>query len=387
MDPDYIIENKIYIVITPFFPSSTSFRGPYIYDQVRALEKKGKYNIIVLKPKSFFSKEKDYEYEGINVYLFNVLALPSNLFPGLFNPISFIFLKQKIKKFAINFDDIEIVHAHATENGYYANALKNFNKNIKTVLQHHGLDVLQLKLGRFSRFKWHKYLVKRNSVQICNRIDLHIGVSSGVMSSFKPYNEIKIKDSYVLYNGVDLNKFYLDKTIKNKNNFTIGCIANFIPLKDQLTLIKAVHILINQGMSDILVNFVGSGPTLKDCRKYIDKNKLNEYFTFCKEINHTELRMFYNTLDLFVMPSYYEAFGCVYVEANVCEVPFMAVKGQGIEEILAGDKNQWLIDKSDSKQLAVLIQNFRKNKPKQILNISLNIDELITDFISKVELI
>ena len=54
---------KIYLVVTPFFPEFDSFRGPYIYDQVNAIIKTGKYDkVIVLKP-CRSNKLKDYIYE------------------------------------------------------------------------------------------------------------------------------------------------------------------------------------------------------------------------------------------------------------------------------------------------------------------------------------
>ena len=46
---------------------------------------------------------------------------------------------------------------------------------------------------------------------------------------------------------------------------------------------------------------------------------------------HENLPSFYQSLDLFVLPSYYEAFGCVYAEAYSCGVPFIAVKNQKLQ--------------------------------------------------------
>ena len=38
----------IYLVITPFFPSAQSFRGPYVSDQVKAIMCDGRYRVIVM---------------------------------------------------------------------------------------------------------------------------------------------------------------------------------------------------------------------------------------------------------------------------------------------------------------------------------------------------
>ena len=76
----------IYITITPFFPEPDNFRGPYVYDQVKAIIKSNKYDkVIVFKPSLLQNNEKDYVYDGIEVYRFNTLQVPSAILPGAFN--------------------------------------------------------------------------------------------------------------------------------------------------------------------------------------------------------------------------------------------------------------------------------------------------------------
>lgn len=376
---------KIYLVITPFFPSQESFRGPYIYDQVKVIQKEGNYNVLVLKPQPFYAKKNDYEYEGVNVFFFSVYDLPSAILPGLFNILSFLSLKRKLKSLNVAVTDIEIVHAHVTAFGIYANFLKNQVSNTKTILQHHGFDVLSLSNGVLAKFEWHRKWVKNYGIAICNQIDLHVGVSAKTLEYVSEIPEIIMKSQYVLYNGVDVNKFHPIIGIKDPCYFTIGCIANFWPLKDQISLIKAVERLIEEGTLNVRISFIGSGPTLQLCKEYVNEYSLNDFIAFLSEINHVSLNNYYNNLDLFVLPSYYEAFGCVYTEAYACGVPFIAVKGQGIGELIPSEEiNRWLIDKGDYKNLANLIQKYMKNRYSQNLLHSININILINKFLSHI---
>ena len=48
---------------------------------------------------------------------------------------------------------------------------------------------------------------------------------------------------------------------------------------------------------------------------------------------------FYNSIDLFVLPSYYEALGCVYLESWATHTPFVGVEGQGISELIIDEDN------------------------------------------------
>ncbi len=133
-----------YISITPFFPNASSFRGPFIYDQVKAIHDTEHYEVMVFKPKPWYSKEKDYEFEGIKVFRFKTFELPSNILPGIFDFLSIWSLKNKLKHIGVKNEAIEVVHAHVTGLGIFPNALKKNNPKIKSILQHHGFDVLSL---------------------------------------------------------------------------------------------------------------------------------------------------------------------------------------------------------------------------------------------------
>lgn len=376
-----------YIVITGLFPSKETFRGPFILDQVKAINKKGNFEVIVFKPKKWYKKDDDYEYDGIKVYRFNIYNLPSYILPGLFSKLSILSLFSKFRKLDIDIDTIKFAHTHGTSNGYLVNAIKLKNPKVKTILQHHGFDVLSLTLGVFSKFKWYNSFIEKYGVKICNKIDLHVGVSKKTLEYLKSYRNIKLKKEYVLYNGVDLSKFHKINNVQNKEKdvFVIGCVANFWPLKDQITLIKAIETNVINGINDIKVVFIGSGETLDMCKEYVILNKLERFIEFKNEIKHHQLVAFYNTLDLFVLPSYDEAFGCVYTEAYACGVPFIAVQDQGISELIPLDeKDNWLIEKSNVDQLAYLINKYRINKPNQNLNIDINIDNLVHKFLCKI---
>jgi hypothetical protein len=86
------------LTITPFFPTLSDFRGTFIYDQVKAIQEIGQYEVIVFKPKLWHSTEKDYEFEGISVYRFNAYEIPSSILPGLFDFLSTVSLHRKLSK-------------------------------------------------------------------------------------------------------------------------------------------------------------------------------------------------------------------------------------------------------------------------------------------------
>lgn len=398
---------KYYIEITPFFPTSDSFRGPYIYDQVKAIERSGRYKVLVFKPTQLFNNQESYEYEGITVHLFKAFQMPSYLFNGLSNRLNaFLFLKR-VRELGINPQEIAVAHGHTSTFGAYALALQSLNSSIYTVVQHHDRDPFTIRNGLFADWRINlRYRAKKN-INIFNQVDCHISISKvvednllsfpapGRYESYAPYlsvlkqaqglPSIHPKKSIILYNGVDTSKFYPLAGFRESTYFKIGCIGNFQALKGQMVLIKAVERLIHV-IPMVRVSFVGSGELLDSCKEYVVKNALGPYVIFEKEVPHDQLNHYYNSLDLFVLPTCYEGFGCVFTEAAACGVPFMLCEHQGASEYIPiEDTDKWLFAPNDDQHLSVLIYKFYTRKYKQRLLYPYDIDVLISDYLNQLD--
>ena len=382
------MKKKIYLEITPFFPTKESFRGPYIYDQVKAIKRNSDFDVKLVKTVSVFSKEPEiYEYQGVTVHNFKVYDLPSSVLPGIFHNVNFKRFESFLKNIVgVNAENIAVIHSHVA---YPAGALAaDLGKKygIKNFVQHHGLDVMQLSNGRLLKGKlkeWNNQFIRKRFLKTVNSTNLNIGVSQKVLDELSKIDGYENPNTYVLYNGVDSTKFYKKDTVKRNDTFTIGCIGNFWKIKDQITLLKALNILVHEKqIKNIKVIFVGSGSTLGKCIDFAADKNLGSYVEFRKEIDHSQLNDFYNGLDLFVLPSYYEALGCVYMEALQVGVPIVAVKDQGIEELIhEKDKNYFLIEKHDYFDLSTKIFNLLSNRP--INNYDFNIDVFIKSFLKE----
>lgn len=381
-----------YLLITPFFPDANSFVGSYVYDQVKAIQEEGTYQPIVVRLRSLYEpKMDDYEFEGISCLVFRFIDLPSFSFPGLFHGLNAWRFKRFLKRKGVDVSTIQATHTHVTYPAAYIGDSLQQVYNIPNMVQHHGLDVMQLDLGKYLGGwlkKMQHRILKLRGANILNRAALNIGVSQAVLNQFEQQGVTLQSKKTVLYNGVDRQKFYPIDTPAN-DRFTIGCIANFWELKDQITLIKAVEQLLKSGEKAIEVQFIGTGPTLEYCQKYIAKNKLEAYFTFLQPIPHNELNAFYNAIDLFVLPSYYEALGCVYLEAYAAGTPFIAVFEQGVEELVPEHlKEHYLIQKGKASDLAQQIVNIQKQKaPPLVLDKNIDIGILVREFLKQVKVL
>ncbi len=354
-----------YIVITPFFPSFESFRGSYLLDQAKAIQSNSNYKLLVIILSPFLEKSQgDYIIEGVHCKTFRVIDFPSFIFPSFFDKINLKRFSKFLKKNKIKVCSESIIHGHI--NYPSLNFLDFFSRKFscKTILQHHGLDILQNNTGITIPFiKWiqNKLILKRFN-RLSEHITTHIAVSSVVKSNLIKINTRLENKIYVCVNGVDTTKFYVNpsKTM-NDTKFVIGCVANFWELKDQMTLLKAVDVLKTKGIKNLHLKFVGSGKTLNRCVDFAMKNNID--CEFINELKHSDLLTFYNQLNLFVLPSKYEAFGCVYLEALACGVPFIGVKNQGVEDVVKNDlKKYQLVEAGSYDDLSKLIYYFYSNE-------------------------
>ena len=325
---------KQYIIISPFFPNDTNHVGSYVYDQAKTLIDITNYDVKVIKVVSIFSNERDYLFNGIKVNIFRVLDLPFFIFPGMFNFINSFRIKNFFGKHSY-FDNLDVIHAHVCyPSAYLANAVSSIAK-VKTIVQHHGIDALQLLNGRLSFLtKLQKETLKNRSLNQLNKIGLNLSVSNRVRLALHSYSNYKPRNEFILYNGVDRNKFYNTNSVKTYDKYLVGSIANFWPIKDHISLIKAIELLVLDGITDIQLKLIGTGETLQFCKNYVNNHNLSAFVFFEKEKPHILINNFYNEIDLFVLSSYYEASACVLMEAWASETPILSIKNQGISELI-----------------------------------------------------
>lgn len=383
--------------------------GAYIYDQVNAIRRNSDYEVLIFKATTMRGMAEHYVYDGIKVFLFPSLFMPSYFFNGLTNDYNGRAFLRALRRLDINLEDIAVVHCHTASYACYASAIKRKCPGVRTVLQYHDPDPYQVRLGKFAKWKPNAvYRAKMLIEQFCN-IDLHLCISKKVeynlthfpephvRECFESYRDILhvLRDvpaprglsTYVLYNGVDTSQFHRIEGLRDSSVFKIGCVANFIDWKDQMTLIRAVRELHERGvMHEMRVRLIGHGPMEGELRDYVEKNGLAGVVAFEQEVQHSELPAFYNSLDLFVLPSYFEGFGCVFTEAAACGVPFMGCVGQGYSEYIAAeDRGRWLIEPGDYEQLSRNIEGYMRNGYEQRLRETYDIDELVKRYLNYIE--
>ena len=396
---------KKYIRVSPFFPTPQLWQGAYVLDQVKAIKRSSEYEIVVFRTIPFWEKEHSYEVDGVTVHAIAPLLMPSYILNGMTeNIVGRLFLKT-LYKFGIDPAEIAVVHCHTINHSAFGFGVKLVNPDVKVLVQFHDLDPLTLRNGKWADMRWNRRYRARKSISAINRADLLICISEPVkdvilsfphprkgevyyraLDMYKGIEDLPSlhpKDIYVLNNGVDLKLFNVGKG-KHKENglFRIGCVANFQELKDHQSLVEAFSLLVKRGYSDMRLSLLGSGETKESIKKYVVESGLDSMVEWETEISHDRLPDYYRSLDLFVLPSIYEGFGCVYTEAYACSVPFICCEGQGASECIEPDERyKWLVEPKNPEQLAAKIERYYIARDAQNLCKPYDIDILIKDFI------
>jgi len=404
-----------YIVVTPFFPSPTRWQGAYCFDFVRALQRElelrvgvGEWKVLVFKP----GNGEDYEYQGITVHTFRERNLPSAILPFLFrryNERSFLnkvkevlnsTLRLQLETTTNTATQVAVCHAHTARCAIYALAVKRFNPNCRTFLHHHDPQSFGLGMGVLRHCALYNAWLFRRFRKVFDQIDGHVFISEMVKRSFlsapdatwtqyENYRRqmrgprffhcrpVRIKRSIILHNGVDTSIFHPTSTPPSPRPFTIGCVANLEDWKDPITLIKACVMV--QKKHKVKVICVGSGADVPEMKRLAAEGGLD--LEIRSEVDHTQLPSFYHELDLFVLPSYFEGFGCVFTEAYASGVPFITCEGQGMDDLVAdNERSLWLCKPRDPEDLADKIMNYIENRPQQHLKGEIRIGALVARY-------
>ena len=170
--------------------------------------------------------------------------------------------------------------------------------------------------------------------------DVIVNVSKYEMNHAIKYG-IPSKKLYLIYSGVpkdgmdeDYSKFdYYDKTKIN-----LLFVGRFDPQKGVDLLLQAMK---NTKRKDIHLTLIGDNVVGDD---YLIKKKNSENITFLGWIPHDKLAQYYANCDAVVMPSRWEAFGLVAVEAMKYAKAVIASKNGALPELIINDVNGLIVD-------------------------------------------
>ncbi len=339
-------------MIASGYPSqSKPVRDIFIHEQAKEMAKHG-LKVHVLTPGDDDSSREE-TMEGVHVHrVMNTGFKPARLFP-------FVFAAKVMRKAAqLNRTErFDIVHSHFADHAGFAGAITSKILRKPFVLTTHGYDVYYSKeLGYGLGITWlqriYVFLILKSADKICP-------VSNALKKQCITRWHVNPKKLEVLHNGIyipglpeedELNRFKSVQNIDDKK--VILSISSLIKRKGQQNIIKALPAVIKEVPNAIFI-LVGEGPYLPELEHLVKELSLESYVKFTNRFaDRSELPMFLSICDVFVLASVLESFGIVYLEALALGKPVIGSRGQGCEDFIENGVNGFLVDPTNTDELA-----------------------------------
>ena len=125
-------------------------------------------------------------------------------------------------------------------------------------------------------------------------------------------------------------------------------------------VIRVCAILRNMGRSFRLV-IVGDGAQRQNLEKLVAE-QLPDRAIFAGKVPRDEMYRYFSAGDLFVFPGIGESLGMVYLEAQSCGLPVVALDGAGVPEVVRKDVSGLLLSANDTRASVDAIDRLIGNK-------------------------
>jgi len=246
------------------------------------------------------------------------------------NPLTVLKLLTSIRQI-IKKNEITIVHTHHRMAAFYIRLLKLVHPKLIHVYTAHNVFKDKLPLYRFA-------LKNAKSV----------AVGEAVNKNLK--EDVVITDSRVIYNGVVLKETddQVDEII-SYGGIKLGCIARLSEQKGLTYLLDAMSLLT---VKDIRLFIVGDGELRNELENKVKELDLQDSVTFLGY--RKDIVECINSFDFCVLPSVFEGFGLVAIEAFMNSKTLVATDIPGLNEVVT-NKNGILVPAKDPAALASAI--------------------------------
>jgi len=268
----------------------------------------------------------------------------------------------------------EIIISHFWDGGYVASLLESTGKWIHTS---HSLG--KRKLASLPQADHAKYSDRiRTESEIMERCDAMIASTTLERQDLvNLYGADKAKIS-VIPPGVDTNRFHPPhdrQALKKELGFSPGLLVSTMGRLDirkgfDLFFRAAAQVMEKLGKETDIQFVLSAGTDAEDLHEARERDRLAKLLKtlqieksvrWLPVLSADEVPLYYGASDVFVMPSRYELFGIVLLEAMACGVPVVTTKFGGPPEIVSDGRDGRLIDPTNINMFVSAIVDLLSN--------------------------
>jgi len=344
--------------LSPLGTESAGGMNVYISKLSIALEKLG-FSIDIITKKHRECTE-DVVYLSKQTKVIHLSSIPLNIKKNKLYHYLDQFEKSIMDFIATTNNDYDLIHSHYWLSGMIGVNLSK-NLNINNITTFHTLAEIKNKTAGQEKESLIRSNYEDTIIKNADKIVVSTKHEMNVLQNSYDVNSTKVE---IIEPGVDLDLFKPQN--KNDSKKLLGLINEPVllyvgridPIKGLSVLIEAMNLLNYKDRPKLLV--IGdnnqSNPTMLNVLEIIERYELQENVVFIGATEQSNLPLYYNAADICVIPSHYESFGLVALEAMACNTPVIGTKVPGLESIITDQINGLLIIPNSPQILAEKIK-------------------------------
>lgn len=309
------------------------------------------------------------EPDGFPVFHPRVLEFPRSLFFEYY-PQTFAQGLQKAVAEQIR-QGVDVIHAHVAHPDGAAALKFGLKYHLPVVVTIHGQDfAYTLQRSRVCADSVKKTLKGASQViLVSQKLKTQYGLETWAD------NLVKYQ---VIYNGVDLEDVVpssddkerqaemdvSDGDSKSGGRRCLLSVGFLRPDKGHAVVLQALPELIRE-FPDLEYRIAGDGSERSMLEALTEELGLRDHVVFLGSLPHSEAMREMSRCDVFILPSWKEAFGVVYLEAMAHEKPIIGTQGEGIAEILDHNDVGKAVPPKDVQAIAAAVRELFRDPQRR----------------------
>jgi len=215
------------------------------------------------------------------------------------------------------------------------------------LVEHRGRFTEHLDLSEEYFEKWYLTYLK----SAFRNADCLVCVSEALKNKISSISEVPVSDILTIPNLVDTDFFIPSGRARELQPFVFLSAGFLSHLKGFDILLEAFARFLEQNEGEFFLRIAGKGKDEKKLRKYAQDLGIDDRVSFLGKVSRERIRDEMQRSNVFVLPSRFESFGVVLIEAISTACPIIATRSGGPESIV-NDKNGFLVSIENEEELA-----------------------------------
>jgi D-inositol-3-phosphate glycosyltransferase len=278
----------------------------------------------------------------------------------------------------------DIIHSHYWLSGVLGLKLQSF-WNVRHLITYHTIGAMKNLTCSTENSSELRLASEKKLAKLCDRIIVPTQKDQEYLIQHydAPYDNIRIVPC-----GINLDRFKPHDKISARRRLTLPVddpiilyVGRFSPIKGLDRLFKSVSFITRLSHS-LLVMVGGDGersPMSQHLKKKAKTFHIQDRVIFAGRVDQKNLPLYYSAADVLVVPSYYESFGLVALEALACGTPVVTTSVGAMEDIVKKGVTGYVATYSDTRHFSGLIEAILLKQKRNGLSPS-TIRESVSEF-------